>query len=61
MHIFYVVTIMNQNIQPRKSKCHSLFCFSSFLAPPPPSLFVYHRVIIILFTFCVVRYYSRLE
>ena len=46
MHIFYAVTIMNQNIRPRKLKHHSLFCFSSFLVPLPPSLFVYHRIII---------------
>jgi len=50
-HIFYAVTIMNQNIRPRKSKRHSLFCFSSFLVPPPPSLFVYHRIIIICLHF----------
>jgi len=48
MHIFYAITIMNQNIRPRKLKHHSLFCFSSFLVPLSPSLFVYHRIIILL-------------
>ena len=39
----------------------SLFCFSSFLVLPPLSLFVYHRIIIILFTFCFVCHHSKLE